>query len=558
MKRAACVLAFLMLSVFAFATTPQLYAPGTLTASCSAVTGAGRCTPLFLNGNSLAIGVTWQVSFDTGTASAVTAQLTGSNDNSSWTVLQTNTACLTTGGAACSQSIGVTSYIYLACNVVTYTKGTTNNLTCSVTSNPTANSAPTNSQEALAGGPYTVAALPSGVAAGTLANVSNGTSGTDCTVGGGTTLVTCQYGGASWAAFVGAVTSGVATVTGDGTLITNSSSAGNVTLTTGSGAAHQFWNGTWHQPAFTDISGTAANAQIPVPTVSALGGIEALASATAHSFVTFVNTSGIQVVAQPAFTDVSGSAACGQLPALIGDATSSAGSCTTSVVKINGTAVPTSALLLGSNGSNVLIAAALASGKVYVGSAGALPVAQSLAQDATLVENGNVTVVGINATLLSGLTTGPLGNTTGTGVPFIYTLSGSGTQLPTTVGPTFTGTVGLASATVLTAFQLTYIATGIQCLHADSSGNVTGTGSDCGAGGGGDSITSPQSTIHVTGSSSASGLDLYGGAGEIMCGATPALAYGCTIGAAGHQGTWVLAGTTSGTVTQTTQAIAGT
>lgn len=34
------------------------------------------------------------------------------------------------------------------------------------------------------------------------------------------------------------------------------------------------------------------------------------------------------------------------------------------------------------------------------------------------------------------------------------------------------------------------VASGTQCLHADSSGNVTGTGSDCGAGGGGASVTS--------------------------------------------------------------------
>lgn len=121
----------------ASATTPQQYAPATLTASCKAVTSAvGLCTPLQLAGNSLAIGVTWQISYDTGTASAISVTLVGSNDNSTWTTLDTNTACLTTGGTGCSRSLTVTSYKYLACNVGTYTVGSTTNLTCSLTSNP--------------------------------------------------------------------------------------------------------------------------------------------------------------------------------------------------------------------------------------------------------------------------------------------------------------------------------------------------------------------------------------------------------------------------------------
>jgi hypothetical protein len=85
--------------------------------------------------------------------------------------------------------------------------------------------------------------------------------------------------------------------------------------------AHQFFtqldtSGVFHsaQPAFTDISGTASNAQIPAPTTSALGGIKSLASATAHQFVTFVDSTGVQNLAQPAFTDISGTATNAQLP----------------------------------------------------------------------------------------------------------------------------------------------------------------------------------------------------------------------------------------------------
>jgi hypothetical protein len=59
------------------------------------------------------------------------------------------------------------------------------------------------SKTGLTGGPYTVATLPTGLAAGVLANVSDGTSGTDCVTGGGSTLVLCQYSGAAWSPLVG-------------------------------------------------------------------------------------------------------------------------------------------------------------------------------------------------------------------------------------------------------------------------------------------------------------------------------------------------------------------
>jgi hypothetical protein len=68
------------------------------------------------------------------------------------------------------------------------------------------------------------------------------------------------------------------------------------------------------QPAFTDISGTASNAQIPTPTISALGGVEAQSGATTNNFVTYINTSGIPQIAQPSFSNLSGSATAAQLP----------------------------------------------------------------------------------------------------------------------------------------------------------------------------------------------------------------------------------------------------
>jgi hypothetical protein len=135
------LLAALVAGMVNFASAQQLYAPATLALSCNAVTTTGPCTSMALPGNSLAIGVTWQLSYDTGTASGISVTLRGSNDNSTWTVLDTNTACVTTGGvttggAGCSRSLTVTAYKYLDCNVGTFTKGSTNNLSCGITVNP--------------------------------------------------------------------------------------------------------------------------------------------------------------------------------------------------------------------------------------------------------------------------------------------------------------------------------------------------------------------------------------------------------------------------------------
>jgi Concanavalin A-like lectin/glucanases superfamily len=64
-------------------------------------------------------------------------------------------------------------------------------------------------------------------------------------------------------------------------------------------------------------------------------------SGSTHNFVTSV-VGGVISAAQPAFSDLSGSATCSQQPAHTGDTTSSAGSCATTTVKVNGVSYGTS------------------------------------------------------------------------------------------------------------------------------------------------------------------------------------------------------------------------
>ncbi|MBV8453689.1 MAG: hypothetical protein JOZ29_15670 [Deltaproteobacteria bacterium] len=85
-------------------------------------------------------------------------------------------------------------------------------------------------------------------------------------------------------------------------------------------AAHNFANQisssgaiTGAQPAFTDISGSVAAGQLPNPSASTLGGVQSFA-AVSHQWINTVSTSGIPAASQPAFADISGTATTAQLP----------------------------------------------------------------------------------------------------------------------------------------------------------------------------------------------------------------------------------------------------
>ncbi|MGC2234265.1 MAG: hypothetical protein WBA09_22380 [Candidatus Acidiferrum sp.] len=114
---------------------------------------------------------------------------------------------------------------------------------------------------------------------------------------------------------------------------------------------------------------------------------------------------------------------------------------------------------------------------------------------------------------------------------------GGNTTAPT-VPSNVAGWLGPSSAT-FTAYLLqlpTTAPSGSQFLECGTPSSGISSCSFA-AGGGGDSVTSPNSTLNVGGTSSATTLDLAGSAGEIMAGATPALTYTPTLGKSGTAGT---------------------
>jgi hypothetical protein len=77
-------------------------------------------------------------------------------------------------------------------------------------------------------------------------------------------------------------------------------------------------------------TGTLPAARLPVPSVSTLGGVLALTCSTSNWMRT-ISTAGAPGCSQPAFSDLTGSVAAAQMPALTGDVTTPAGGVVTTI-----------------------------------------------------------------------------------------------------------------------------------------------------------------------------------------------------------------------------------
>jgi hypothetical protein len=205
------------------------------------------------------------------------------------------------------------------------------------------------------------------------------------------------------------------------------------------------------QPAFTDISGTLAPAQCPSPSATTIGCVESF-TAPANQFINAISTSGIPSSAQPTFANIAGSITLSQLPSISNN----------SVLGNNsgGTAIP-SAL----SASNVLDFIGSVQGDVlFRGAAGWLVLAPGTSGQVlstggaaanptwtTVTGTGTVTSVATN----NGITGGPITSSGTVGLATITTgnvlanVSGS-TAIPTPTAPTsILDVIGSATGDIL-------------------------------------------------------------------------------------------------------------
>lgn len=109
---------------------------------------------------------------------------------------------------------------------------------------------------------------------------------------------------------------GVSSVFGrSGAVIAESGDYASYYDAAGSAATAQSNAETFAANASNISSGTIGAAYLPTPTLTTIGGVKAI-GAVAHQFLTALSATGVLSMAQPAFTDISGSLATAQLPTL--------------------------------------------------------------------------------------------------------------------------------------------------------------------------------------------------------------------------------------------------
>jgi hypothetical protein len=264
------------------------------------------------------------------------------------------------------------------------------------------------------------------------------------------------------------------------------------------------------QPGFGDLSGVAANSQIPVPTTTGLGGILGLASAVTHQVVQYIDTSGVQHLAQVAFSDLAGALSYGQMP----NSGVTAGSYTSANITVNAEGIVTLAAngSGGGGGSLTVGTSSIAGGtttKVLFDNAGVLgEYLISGSGNVAMTSGATLTGASVNGVALNsagssslflnqaggytspagsgGLTVGTTTISSGTtgkvefnnaGVLGEYSTSGTG-NVAMTASPNFTGTVNGAAATwsgVDTALNFSATGTGADQLPAGSSAQRPGS-----------------------------------------------------------------------------------
>lgn len=190
--------------------------------------------------------------------------------------------------------------------------------------------------------------LPSGTAGQFLGYAAAGTTGSAFSLSGDCTASTATLGLVTCTKTSGTAFGALATANAGASLVISGGSL-NLNMPGGTLAAHNFATalsatGTLSgaQPAFADISGVASAAQIPLATTSALGGVE-VGAAPANEFQTGFNAgTGAPVFAQPSFSNLTGTATQAQVPNPAGDVTGTYAATTVTGLHFGATATPLS------------------------------------------------------------------------------------------------------------------------------------------------------------------------------------------------------------------------
>jgi hypothetical protein len=227
-------------------------------------------------------------------------------------------------------------------------------------------------------------------------------------------------------------------------------SAGNVTATTFTGA----------------LSGNATTA-----TALAANG----ANCTGNNFALGVDASGVAECAQPAFSNLSGSVAASQMPALTGAVTSSAGSTTTSAGKAD---LLDASFFCSDAGASDAYACSLSpaitayvTGTHYRFKANT---ANTGAASINLNSLGAKTVVKVQGAITTALVDNDI--LAGQWVEVVY--DGTNMQMMSPLGNAPSGTIsGLTTSAIVTAASATSIQTPSATTTLDSSGNLSTPGS---------------------------------------------------------------------------------
>src|SRR5579872_5709230 len=153
-----------------------------------------------------------------------------------------------------------------------------------------------------------------------LCNSTNGTAAYTCSLNAAAALT--AYAQGMWLTLlVDTTNNGAATLNVDGIGVKNIRQSDGVTnpaagqITAGRAVTITYDGAAWRLPPY---SGVPFNA-------------------TANQFVTAIDSTGVATKAQPSFSNLAGSVASAQMPALTGDVTTSAGSVATSLATINAT-----------------------------------------------------------------------------------------------------------------------------------------------------------------------------------------------------------------------------